>query len=70
MRAAMFDAAPFNLILHPKSNGNGREWPLERYAELADRLFLSVKTVDHHVAASRERAALLVTGFGDGAEPL
>lgn len=31
-------AAPFNLILHPKSNGNGREWPLERYAELAERL--------------------------------
>jgi ADP-heptose:LPS heptosyltransferase len=27
--------APFNVILHPKSNGNGREWPLERYAELA-----------------------------------
>jgi ADP-heptose:LPS heptosyltransferase len=30
--------APFNVILHPKSNGNGREWPLERYAELALRL--------------------------------
>ncbi|MES2320861.1 MAG: glycosyltransferase family 9 protein [Pseudomonadota bacterium] len=27
--------AQFNLILHPKSNGNGREWPLERYLELA-----------------------------------
>lgn len=27
--------APFNIILHPKSNGNGREWPLERYLELA-----------------------------------
>jgi ADP-heptose:LPS heptosyltransferase len=26
---------PFNVILHPKSNGNGREWPLERYLELA-----------------------------------
>jgi len=31
----LFDAAPFNLILHPKSNGNGREWPLRRYTELA-----------------------------------
>ena len=31
-------AAPFNLVLHPKSNGNGREWPLERYAELAATL--------------------------------
>jgi ADP-heptose:LPS heptosyltransferase len=28
----------FNLILHPKSNGNGREWPLERFTELAGRL--------------------------------
>jgi ADP-heptose:LPS heptosyltransferase len=30
--------AAFNLILHPKSNGNGREWPLARYAELARML--------------------------------
>jgi len=36
--AALFRAAPFNLVLHPKSNGNGREWPLERYTELAARL--------------------------------
>ncbi|TWI67438.1 ADP-heptose:LPS heptosyltransferase [Pseudoduganella lurida] len=35
---ALFAAAPFNLILHPKSNGNGREWPLGRYAELAEQL--------------------------------
>jgi heptosyltransferase III len=29
-------AAPdkYNLILHPKSQGSGREWPLERYLEL------------------------------------
>ena len=25
----------FNLVLHPKSNGNGREWPIAHYAELA-----------------------------------
>jgi ADP-heptose:LPS heptosyltransferase len=31
----LFDPARFNLILHPKSNGNGREWPLARYTELA-----------------------------------
>jgi ADP-heptose:LPS heptosyltransferase len=36
--AELFDAAPFNLILHPKSNGNGREWPLQRFAELAAEL--------------------------------
>jgi ADP-heptose:LPS heptosyltransferase len=27
--------SPFNVILHPKSNGNGREWPVARYTELA-----------------------------------
>lgn len=30
--------ASFNLILHPKSNGNGREWPLAHYLELARRV--------------------------------
>jgi ADP-heptose:LPS heptosyltransferase/O-antigen ligase len=28
----------FKLILHPKSNGNGREWPLEHYTALAKLL--------------------------------
>jgi ADP-heptose:LPS heptosyltransferase/O-antigen ligase len=28
----------FKLILHPKSNGNGREWPLEHYTTLAEML--------------------------------
>jgi ADP-heptose:LPS heptosyltransferase len=32
---ALAAQAQFNLILHPKSNGNGREWPLLRYQELA-----------------------------------
>jgi len=32
---ALATQAPFNLIVHPKSNGNGREWPLVRYEELA-----------------------------------
>lgn len=36
--ALLREQAPFNLILHPKSNGNGREWPLERYTELASLL--------------------------------
>jgi ADP-heptose:LPS heptosyltransferase len=38
-RLAQVDAlraqAPRTLILHPKSNGNGREWPLQSYEELA-----------------------------------
>jgi ADP-heptose:LPS heptosyltransferase/O-antigen ligase len=28
----------FKLVLHPKSNGNGREWPLEHYTTLAGML--------------------------------
>jgi ADP-heptose:LPS heptosyltransferase len=28
----------FNLILHPKSNGNGREWPIAHYTALAQLL--------------------------------
>ena len=32
---ALAALAPFNVILHPKSNGNGREWPLTHYTELA-----------------------------------
>lgn len=30
-----FQQQPFNLILHTKSNGHGREWPIEHYTELA-----------------------------------
>lgn len=29
------DARCFNLVLHPKSNGNGREWPVDHFARLA-----------------------------------
>ena len=32
------DPGRFNLILHPKSGGNGREWPVEHYLELARTL--------------------------------
>ena len=33
-----FDPAYFNLILHPKSNGNGREWPVDHFIALAKLL--------------------------------
>lgn len=33
-----FESEHFNLILHPKSNGNGREWPLEYFVQLAREL--------------------------------
>ncbi|WP_229211502.1 MULTISPECIES: glycosyltransferase family 9 protein [unclassified Duganella] len=32
---AVLAAPGFKLILHPKSNGNGREWPLQHYTALA-----------------------------------
>ncbi len=32
------DPNRFNLILHPKSGGSGREWPIEHYLELARAL--------------------------------
>ncbi|SHG39900.1 glycosyltransferase family 9 protein [Massilia sp. CF038] len=35
---ALAAQAPFNLIIHPKSNGNGREWPLAHYTALAQQL--------------------------------
>ena len=36
--ASWFDPACFNLILHPKSNGNGREWPVDHFVALAKLL--------------------------------
>jgi len=36
--AAGFAPYQFNLILHTKSNGHGREWPVEHYIELARKL--------------------------------
>ncbi|WP_433692161.1 glycosyltransferase family 9 protein [Herbaspirillum seropedicae] len=35
---AAFQPHEFNLILHPKSNGHGREWPIEHYISLAEKL--------------------------------
>ena len=36
--AALLDPARFNLLLHPRSNGNAREWPLAHYADLVRQL--------------------------------
>jgi ADP-heptose:LPS heptosyltransferase len=36
--ADCMDAARCNIILHPKSNKNGREWPAHRYDRLVDLL--------------------------------
>ena len=58
-----FDGAPFNLILHPKSNGNGREWPLQRYTELA-RLLQDEDGMAIWITGAPAEAALLAA---DGA---
>lgn len=34
----LLDFQKFNLILHPKSKGSAREWPLEKYVELIEIL--------------------------------
>lgn len=34
-REPAIDTGDYNLVIHPKSNGNGREWPLEHFTELA-----------------------------------
>ena len=36
--AALFDREKFNLILHPKSRGHGREWGLDNFKRLAEIL--------------------------------
>ena len=50
--------SPFNLIIHPKSNGNGREWPPARYEELA-RLLASDGGVCLWVTGSAAEGAML-----------
>jgi len=36
--AALIDPVKFNLILHPKSRGNGREWGIDNFIRLANAL--------------------------------
>lgn len=48
----------FNLILHPKSNGNGREWPLAHYAALA-RLLQDDPAIRIWITGSAAEGALL-----------
>ncbi len=47
--ASLFDISKFVLIIHPKSRGSAREWPLEKYRQLVDTL-------------SPNRYSILVTG--------
>lgn len=55
---ALAAQAPFNIILHPKSNGNGREWPLARFVELA-RLLQQEAGVGLWITGSAAEGALM-----------
>lgn len=50
--------ARHNFILHPKSNGNGREWPLAHYTELARELS-AYSDITLSVTGSAAEGALL-----------
>lgn len=54
----------FNLILHPKSNGNGREWPLAHYTELA-RLLQEQDDIQIWITGSAAEGAALAQTAGD-----
>ncbi len=58
---ALAAQAPFNVVLHPKSNGNGREWPLERYTELA-RLLQAESCVTLWVTGSAAEGDVMARG--------
>jgi ADP-heptose:LPS heptosyltransferase len=44
----------FNLILHPKSNGHGREWPISAFQFLAKELALNNPQVHCWITGSKE----------------
>jgi ADP-heptose:LPS heptosyltransferase len=53
--AELLDPGRFNLILHPRSSGNGREWPLASYLSLVNSL-------------PAERVRIFVTGVKNEGE--
>jgi heptosyltransferase-3 len=56
--ASALDKNRFNLIVHPFSNGNGKEWPLAYYAQLINSLPLSQFNV--FITGSTQEASLLM----------
>jgi heptosyltransferase-3 len=59
---ALLEPARFNLVLHPKSNGSAREWPLRHFCRLLELLPPErVKIFVTGVAGERER--LLAEGM-------
>jgi len=71
--AALLDPQRFNLILHPKSNKNGREWPAAYWNQLIDllpaaqfKIFITGQS--HERDALRAECPALVARMGDGTE--
>ena len=55
--ASALDKNRFNLIVHPLSNGNGKEWPLAYYAQLINSL--PVTRFNVFITGSTKEASLL-----------
>jgi heptosyltransferase-3 len=55
----LLDPGRFNLILHPKSGGSGREWPPGHYLDLARSLGKETGFKLFITGSQRERAALV-----------
>lgn len=71
--AALLDEARFNLVMHPKSRGSSREWPLEHFISLINLLspevyniFLSGVTEElsfiQQIVASVNRPVTVIAG--------
>jgi len=61
--SALLDPARFNLVIHPKSNKHGREWPPRYYAALLDLLPAERYKV-FFTGVQREREELLAQSPG------
>jgi ADP-heptose:LPS heptosyltransferase len=63
------EAGRFNLVLHPKSNGNGREWPVGHFAALAALLANDARIVCHVTGSAKEGEWLAQHGAALLAQP-
>lgn len=55
--SGQLDTNKFNIIIHPKTTGHGREWPLENFTELIHKL-------------DKNKFKVFITGAGQDAEAL
>ena len=60
----LLPAGGFNLVLHPKSNGNGREWPIAHYTALA-RLLQAHRDIAIFITGSAKEGAWIAEHAGE-----